>query len=452
MSRKIAVIGGGMSGTAAAKKLVSAGDEVTLFESADGLGGRARSWHRPDIEPDVGINIMYVSFYEKMTELIREYGLDKELQKLSTTVHVSKDGRNHGLSSDSPLNVLKYPHSSITDRLRFIIASVREVSKKQELDLFDPLLTEPLDNGETAAEYGSRIMSAEGFDYLLRPQIEGFWNFASEDISAVHARSLVAWLGGSDFYVLRNGMETIAEHNAAGADLRLGHEVVDVRCDAGRTVVAYRDTTGREAEEDYDAVVVATPAPIAARITADLSDRIVPAPTRRFLETQRYEPALSVSFLVDPGSLPREAHIVAGGREDPPIRNIITYGRTRISEDQSREDKLLVFSYPGRAITRELIGLPQERQFSTVAPLLSTLWPDFPDSPEPFQIAERPYGFPIPAPGRYRQAASVIRSQTPPVVFCGDYFNSPTTEAALLSGERAADTLLNRTAPAAAGS
>lgn len=447
MPRRIAVIGGGISGTAAAKKLVSAGEEVTLFESDDGLGGRARSWHRPELDPDVGINLMYVSFYERMSKLIREYGLEKDLLKISTTVHIAKEGHNAGLSSDSPLNLLRYPHASLRDRFAFLFASLREASRKKELDLFDPLRTEHLDNGETAAGYGERIMSAEGFDYLLRPQIEGFWNFASEDISSVHARALVAWLGGSDFYVLRNGMETIAEHNAAGADVRLEHEAVDVRRSGDGVLVRFLDDTGQEAEEQYDSVVIATPATIATRITSALTEETVPEPTRRFLQTQRYEPALSVSFLVDPGTLPREAHIVAGGREDPPIRNIITYGRTLVDEVGNRADKLLVFCYPGRRITRELIGRPAEEQFATVAPLLSTLWADFPPSPEPFQIAERPHGFPVPAPGRYRQAASVIRAQTPPVVFCGDYFNSPTTEAALLSGERAADTLVRGTAP-----
>ncbi|NEE54491.1 FAD-dependent oxidoreductase, partial [Streptomyces sp. SID8455] len=76
---RTAVIGGGMAGSAAARKLVRAGREVVVLEAADGLGGRARSWHRPEIDPDVGINLMYVSFYRLMTELIEEYGLRDDL-------------------------------------------------------------------------------------------------------------------------------------------------------------------------------------------------------------------------------------------------------------------------------------------------------------------------------------------------------------------------------------
>ncbi|MFY7067050.1 FAD-dependent oxidoreductase [Nocardiopsis changdeensis] len=443
MPRRIAIVGGGMAGTAAAKKLAGDGAETVLFEGADGLGGRARSWHRPELEPDVGINLMFVSFYERMGALIREYGLENDLVELSTDVHITKNGRAVGLSSDSPVNLLRYPHASLRDRFAFLIASLREVSKKSELDLFDPLKTAHLDNGETAAGYGARVISPEGFDYLLRPQIEGFWNFASEEVSAVHARALVAWLGGAGFHVLRDGMEVIAERNAAGSEVRLRHEVTETAETGSGVLVRFTDATGAPGEEEFDAVVVATPAPVADRITAKLSAEAVPDATRAFLTTQRYEPALSVSYLVPRGTLPEQAHIVAGGRQDPPLRNMITYTRTRIDPDGGRRETLLLFTYPGRAVTRRLIGRPAEEQFAEVTPLLPTLWPDMPENVEPFHIAERPYGFPIPAPGRYRASASVIRSQRPPVVFCGDYFNSPTTEAALLSGERAAETLLD---------
>lgn len=442
MSGKTAVVGGGMAGTAAAKKLVEAGREVTLFETADGLGGRARSWHRPEITPDVGINLMYVSFYERMTELIREYGLQEDLVEISSTMYISDKGDTVALSSDSPLNLLRYRHASLRDRIAFLFTSLREVARRKRLDLFDPLKTAELDTGRSAAEYGARTVSPKGFDFLLRPQIEGFWNFACEEISEVHARSLLAWLGGSDFYVLRTGMEVIPERNAEGADVRLEHEVTDIRQRGDGLQVTARDRRGEPVTEVFGDLVVATPASIAAKLVSALPKETVTATTRRFLETQEYEPALSVSYLVDAGTLPSGAHIVAGGGEDPPLRNMITYPRTVRGADGRSQEKLLVFTYPGRANTRRLLGLPEEQQFAEVTPLLNTLWPDFPADPEPFHIVERPYGFPIPAPGRYRMSAQVIREQRPPVAFCGDYFNSPTTEAALLSGHRAAETLL----------
>jgi oxygen-dependent protoporphyrinogen oxidase len=438
---RTAVIGGGMAGCAAARELIRAGRDVVLFEAADGLGGRARSWHRSEIEPDVGINLMYVSFYPLMTQQIREYGLEDQLIKISSNVYISENGVATPLSSDTPLDLLRYRQVGLRDRLAFLFTGIREVRQRDKLDLFDPVKTAPFDDGSTAAQYGYRKFSRRGFDFLLRPQIEGFWNFACEDISAVHARSLVAWLGGSDFYVLRDGMETLAQRNAEGAQLRLSHEVTDVQFIGDGVRITARRERDEPVTETFDDVVVATPAPIAAKLTTGLPGTVVGTETRNFLETQEYEPALSVSYLVDAGSLPAEAHIVAGGAADPPIRNMITYPR-RVRDEQGRPvEKLLVLAYPGRANTRRLIGLSEREQFAAVTPLLRSLWRDFPADPTPFQIAERPYGFPIPAPGRYRRSVRVLEEQHAPVVFAGDYFNSPTTEAAMLSGVRAATAL-----------
>ncbi|MER5771774.1 FAD-dependent oxidoreductase [Streptomyces sp. NPDC001985] len=439
---RTAVIGGGMAGSAAAKTLLKAGREVVVFEAADGLGGRARSWHRPEIEPDVGINLMYVSFYGLMTQLIEEYGLKDDLLQISSNVYISDHGKALPLSSDSPLSLLKYGHVSVRDRLAFLVTSLAQVAQKKKLSLFDPIMSAPHDN-QSATEWGYGKVSRRGFDFLLRPQIEGFWNFACEEISAIHARALLAWMGGSGFYVLKDGMEVIAERNAEGAELRLGHEVTSVQSDGGSiSVTATGPGGGEPVTETFDDVVIATPATIAAKLVSALPAEIVSGITRGFLETQRYEPAISVSYLVDADALPAEAHIVAGGPEDPPIRNMITYPRTTRDERGRPVEKLLVLTYPGRANTRRLLGLTPEEQFAAVTPLLPSLWADFPvDTAVPFQIAERPYGFPIPAPGRYRRSAEVIRQQRAPVVFAGDYFNSPTTEAAMLSGIRAAAAL-----------
>ncbi|CAM5723363.1 flavin monoamine oxidase family protein [Streptomyces fumanus] len=439
---KVAVIGGGMAGCAATRQLLRSGRDVVVFETADGLGGRARSWHRPEIEPDVGINLMYVSFYKLMTQLIKEYGLEDELIRISSNVWISDHGKTVPLSSDSPLSLLTYRHVKLRDRVAFLLSTLAQVARKKKLDLFDPVKAAPFDDGASAADWGCRQVSRRGFDFLLRPQIEGFWNFACEEISAVHARALLAWMGGSGFYVLRGGMEILAEKNAEGADLKLSHEVTAVQLDGDGITVTAVGPGGTPVSETFDEVVVATPAPIAAKLVAALPTRTVGEETRRFLESQRYEPALSVSYLVDRGTLPAEAHIVAGGPEDPPLRNMITYPRTVRDASGRPVEKLLVFAYPGRANTRRLLGRPTEEQFSEVTKLLPSLWPDFPVAgAEPFQIAERPYGFPIPAPGRYRRSVRVLQELRPPVVFAGDYFNSPTTEAAMLSGVRAAAVL-----------
>lgn len=439
--KRTAVVGGGMAGCAAAKELLKAGREVVIFETGAGLGGRARSWHRPEIEPDVGVNLWFTSFYKLMFERIREYGLEGDLVEMSNNVIVVDKGEPAELLSDSMRSLMTYKHVALRDRLGFLYGTLKETLKRKELDIFDPVKLAPFDDGTTAAEYARKSLTQRGFDNLLRPEIESFWLWRCEDVSAAHVRAMQAQVAGAKFYVFRHGMEVIAEKNAEGADIRLEHEVTDLRVEDGRVHITAVSADGTQVSEEFDDVVVATPAPAAAKLTAALPTGIVGQDTRDFLETQVYEPALSVSYLVDFSSMPSEAHIVAAGADDPPVKTIITFPR-QVRDEQGRPvDKHLAFVYPGRAATRKLLGLSTEEQFAETSRLVTKLWPDFPADAEPFEIAERPFAMPLPAPGRYRKSARVIRLQHAPVVFAGDYFTSPISEAAMLSGIRAANRL-----------
>ncbi|MFI8631714.1 phytoene desaturase family protein [Microbacterium sp. NPDC077663] len=54
MSRRIAIIGGGITGLATAALLADRGDEVTVFEALDDVGGRAGSWEKDGFRFDTG--------------------------------------------------------------------------------------------------------------------------------------------------------------------------------------------------------------------------------------------------------------------------------------------------------------------------------------------------------------------------------------------------------------
>jgi oxygen-dependent protoporphyrinogen oxidase len=433
-----------MAGCAAARELLRAGREVVIFESAEGLGGRARSWHRPEIVPDVGVNLWFTDFYTVMFERIREYGLEKDLVPMSNTVIIVNDGKPAELFSDSLRSLLSFPHVSLWDRIRFLTATLRETRLRKRLDIFDPEKLAAFDDGTTGAEWASRAISPRGLDQLLRPEIESFWLWRCEDVSAAHVRAMQANVVGAKFFVFRQGMEVIAERSAEGAELRLNCEVSDVVIQGDRVQVTARSEDGDVVTEVVDDVVMATPAPIAAKLTASLPDDVVSPQTRKFVESQQYEPALSVAYLVDYSSMPSEAHIVAAGAADPPVKTIITFPRQVRGDDGQMVDKHLAFIYPGRAETRRLLDASREEQFRRTSELVTKLWPDFPADAEPFEIAVRPYAMPVPEPGRFRTSAAISRSQRAPVVFAGDYFCSPISEAAIRSGIRAAEALLGR--------
>jgi protoporphyrinogen/coproporphyrinogen III oxidase len=441
-SRRVAVIGGGMAGCAAARELLRAGREVTIIESSGALGGRARSWHRPEITPDVGINLWFTNGYKVMFERIKEYGLTDSLITMSNNVIVVDDGKAAEITSDSTKTLLTYPHVSVFGRVRFLTSALRETLRRRKLDLFEPEQLAKYDKGTTGAEYARKWLGQRTLDNLLRPEIESFWLWRVEEISAAHIMAMNANVVGAKFYCFKQGMEVVAEHNARGAELKLDCEATEVAVNDGVTRVTYRDAAGETHSDEFGAVVVATTAPVADKLTASLPTDVVPADARRFIETQVYEPALSISFIVERSQMPSEAHIVPTGDGPHPVRTIITFPREMADENGVVREKELVFVYPGREETRRLIDAPPEKQYARVKEIIGGLWPKFPADALPFEIAIRPTGMPLPAPGRFIQSARIAKAQRGPVVLAGDYFCSPTAEAAMRSGIRAANALL----------
>lgn len=448
-SIRTAVLGGGMAGCAAARELVLAGRQVTLFEAADGLGGRARSWHRSEIEPDTGINLWFTSQYRTLIDRIREYGLTSEMVVMKNSMIVVRDGRPAELAGDSLRSLFSYPHVSLSERLRFLWVTLRETLRRRQLDIFEPDLLAAFDDGNTAADWARSRLSERVLDNLIRPEIESFWLWRCEEVSAAHAMAMQANVVGTRFFVLGPGMEAIAERMVEGADVRLGSEVTEVAAGADGVRLAWTRADGARGSDGFDDAVVATTAPVAARLARSLPGEVADPELVRFAETQRYEPALSVSYLIDRGRMPSGAHIVPAGPAEPTVRTIITVPKREVLPDGGRRDRELVFVYPGRRAVAELIDAPEARQYERTLELAPALWAEFPRDAEPFQVAVRRVGLPWPEPGRYRRAAELSRRQRGPVVFAGDFLGSPTAESAMRSGIRAARTLLaGTTAPA----
>ena len=122
----VAVLGGGLAGLSAARRLLVHGYSVTLIEKRPFLGGRAYSFvdGESGVEVDngqhvfLGCNTYYIEFLREIGALERTY-LQEKLQ-----VEVHRNGRRGALSSLPRLGKLhllpsfaRYPHLGIKDKL-----------------------------------------------------------------------------------------------------------------------------------------------------------------------------------------------------------------------------------------------------------------------------------------------------------------------------------------------
>jgi 15-cis-phytoene desaturase len=78
--KKVAIIGGGLSGLAAAKYLVDAGHEPLVLEARDVLGGKVSAWQDKDGDwIETGLHIFFGA-YPNMMNLLKELDIEDRLQ------------------------------------------------------------------------------------------------------------------------------------------------------------------------------------------------------------------------------------------------------------------------------------------------------------------------------------------------------------------------------------
>mmetsp|Transcript_11849 Transcript_11849/g.24671 ORF Transcript_11849/g.24671 Transcript_11849/m.24671 type:complete len:625 (-) Transcript_11849:231-2105(-) len=78
--KKVAIIGGGLSGLACAKYLVDAGHEPTVYEARDVLGGKVSAWQDEDGDwIETGLHIFFGA-YPNMMNVFAELGIHDRLQ------------------------------------------------------------------------------------------------------------------------------------------------------------------------------------------------------------------------------------------------------------------------------------------------------------------------------------------------------------------------------------
>ena len=282
---RIAVVGGGITGLAAALRLLrrAPGAEVTLFEKAEHLGGEIHTERVDGFAIETGAD-SFLTRKARGVGLCKELGLDGRLvarQAQHAGTFVRHGGRLHplpeGFTGMIPTHIDSLTESELlSPRGREALAD--ELSMPVPSDLGE----------ESIAKFVTRRFGREVYERIVEPLMAGIYGGDGERLSLdatfpqlrdlerrygsvirglVASREQGVVAAAPPFVSFAGGMGELIEHLEARlceAAIQTSVEVVALEPRAGGGFeLVLSDGAGAEA----DAVILATPAPSTARIT-----------------------------------------------------------------------------------------------------------------------------------------------------------------------------------------
>lgn len=295
--RRVAVVGGGWAGCAAAVSLLDAGCDVTVVEAARTLGGRARAIETNGRLLDNGQHIM-LGAYAGTLKLMRRVGVDpdKALLRLPLQMRYPVSAPDDGMDFVAPR--LPAPLHVLVALLR---ARGLDLADKMALARFSTTarwMGWQLHNDCSVAELLERFDQTERLIRLMwRPLCLAALNTAPEHASAqvflaVLRDSLGAHRAASDMLIPRVLLDAVFPEAARrhlesrGATVRTGSRIDGVDLDGG----IWRLRAGADVHT-ADAIVLATPPWQTAALLRPLD---AAAPTVAQLDAFAYEPIATV--------------------------------------------------------------------------------------------------------------------------------------------------------------
>jgi protoporphyrinogen oxidase len=267
---KVAVVGGGVAGLAAAYRLLGKGHQVSVFEAGPELGGLVRTF-------DVGggrLESFYHHLFRSDTTIVRlidDLGMSERMTWRDSKVGFFQGGRIYDFVT--PLDLLRFRALPMLDRVRLGLMAVR-LRRQDRWDQFETV---------TARDWIVKNVSPRVFDVVWGPLLRGKFGEAGDEVSMawlwskIHLRfasrrggptqkeQLGYLLGSFGTYIDELGRRL----REGGVDVRVGTPVQEITVEDGRASGLLLAGGERVAA---DAVVAAMASHVFERLVPDLPD------------------------------------------------------------------------------------------------------------------------------------------------------------------------------------
>ncbi|WBB81751.1 protoporphyrinogen oxidase [Micromonospora sp. WMMD882] len=457
---RIAVVGGGITGLAAAVRLrdrAPAGTTITVYEQSGALGGKLRTGRLAGATVEFGAESFLMrdpaGGESAAVALVRRLGLtDRLVHPTVGQAALAVDGTLRPIPGGTLVGV-----PGDLDR----VATVAEPTAAADVDAGRPLLgpTEDVAVGALVrARLGDQVL-----ERLVDPMLGGVYAGRADDLSLVTTMPALARAarvertltgavraaqaaaprapGSPVFGALAGGLTGLVEAaaTASGADVRLG---ATVRALAPTADGGWRLTLGPvPAPElvDVDAVVLAVPARPAARLLADCAPTV--AATVGRLD---YASVALVTLALPEPELPELSGFLVPATEGLSIK-AATFFTTKWGHLRRADGLALVRASVGRYGEERQVQLPDAELVDTVRRELAEVLGA--KLPAPLASHVRRWGGALPqyAPGhldRVAGARTALRGSRPTLALAGAGYDGVGIPVCVRSGETAADEII----------
>jgi oxygen-dependent protoporphyrinogen oxidase len=276
MSKRVCIIGGGISGLCTAYRLKKRGVEVVLLEKNPTVGGNIKTEITDGFLIEHGPNSTLVS--EHLFELISELNLTSEI------AYGNRSAKKRYILKDSELQALPMKIAGLIGNKSF--------SAKAKLRLLkEPFIKSKAADDESISDFFARRLGREIVDYAVDPFISGIFAGNPDNLSVKSAfpklfeleKNYGSLLKGAIFspkekksklaknasrtISFKSGMQTLTDtlFDNLGESVRLNVEVFEIKKAANGKYNLQTSDENINAES-FDAVVISTPSFVAARL------------------------------------------------------------------------------------------------------------------------------------------------------------------------------------------
>jgi oxygen-dependent protoporphyrinogen oxidase len=427
------VVGAGIAGLTAGFRLQQAGFSVRVLEAEAIVGGRMSSIDVDGFVMNRGAGIVPGS-YKAIAQLAVDVGLG-ELARAEATIGIVRNGTIHRMeTAHLGRDGIRTKLLSWKCKLRMakLVVDAARIGPKMNYERIDGAHEFDV---ETASAYAARRLGDEARRYVVEPVVRG----ASSDASVVEYFFVTANLLGTGFLAYPGRMGFLAEALAAKLDVTTQASALSIAHEGERVRVTWRHE-GAEHAEVVDACVLAVPGELVPGLYRDLDARAATI----LSEKLRYGTVYVGHFGLSAQPSEPAGLVMIPAEEDPGMYAIAFDHHLRPAAVQAGRGQLTTYWCHEWCVANSAAS--DDELIERMLPSIEKFVPNVRSLLRVARVDRWPRAAVQSYPGYCSALAGLNETLDPrsPVQLAGDYFASPSTNAAAVSGERAAKALIAR--------